>query len=139
MTGDKVISALIGLVGAVSNNGRTEQTDEVIREAFLHLREPDRDEDMVRQIHTVKIVIGAECAVCKNPCGNTSDYDMTQFYGADEKVVGAKQKLIETICGVMKESGEMTDSVYRGIAYLGYPVQPEECEELQQEIQEVYK
>lgn len=34
MTGDKVISALIGLVGAVSNNGRTEQTDEVIREAF---------------------------------------------------------------------------------------------------------
>lgn len=139
MTGDKVISALIGLVGAVSNNGRTEQTDEVIREAFLHLREPDRDEDMVRQIHTVKNVIAPDCAVCKNPCGNTSDYDMTQFYGADEKVVGAKQKLIETICGVMKESGEMTDSVYRGIAYLGYSVQPEECEELQQEIQEVYK
>ena len=45
MTGDKVISALIGLVGAVSNNGRTEQTDEVIREAFLHLREPDRECD----------------------------------------------------------------------------------------------
>ena len=139
MTGDKVISALIGLVGAVSNNGRTEQRDEVIREAFLHLREPDRDEVMVRQIHAAKNVIAPDCAVCKNPCGNTSDYDMTQFYGADEKVVGAKQKLIETICGVMKESGEMTDSVYRGIAYLGYPVQPEECEELQQEIQEVYK
>ena len=122
MTGDKVISALIGLVGAVSNNGRTEQTDEVIREAFLHLREPDREEDMVRQIHAA-----------------TSDYDMTQFYDADEKVVAAKQELIVTICSVMEESGEITDSVYRGIAYLGYPVQPEECEELQQEIQEVYK
>ena len=48
MTGDKVISALIGLVGAVSNNGRTEQTDEVIREAFLHLREPDRDRKSTR-------------------------------------------------------------------------------------------
>ena len=105
----------------------------------MHLREPDREEDMVRQIHAAKNVIAPDCAVCKNPCGNTSDYDMTQFYGADEKVVGAKQKLVETICGVMKESGEMTDSVYRGIAYLGYPVQPEECEELQQEIQEVYK
>ena len=69
MTGDKVISALIGLVGAVSNNGRTEQTDEVIREAFLHLREPDRDEDMVRQIHAAKNVIAPDCAVCKNPCG----------------------------------------------------------------------
>ena len=139
MTGDKVISALIGLVGAVSNNGRTEQTDEVIGEAFLHLREPDREEDMVRQIHAAKNVIAPDCAVCKNPCGNTSDYDMTQFYDADEKVVAAKQELIVTICSVMEESGEITDSVYRGIAYLGYPVRPEECEELQQEIQEVYK
>lgn len=134
MTGDKVISALIGLVGAVSNNGRTKQTDEVIREAFLHLRETDREEEMVKQIHEVKNVIAPDCAVCKNPCGNTSDYDMTQFYAADEKVIAAKQELIETICGVMEESGEITDSVYRGIAYLGYPVQPEECEELQQDI-----
>ncbi len=35
MTGDKVISALVGLVGAVADNGRTKQTDEVIREAFF--------------------------------------------------------------------------------------------------------
>lgn len=134
MIGDKIISALIGLAGAVSNNGRTEQTDEVIREAFLHLREPDREEEMVQRIHGAKNVIAPDCAVCKNPCGNTSDYDMTQFYAADEKVIAAKQELIEAICGVMKESGEITDSVYRGIAYLGYPVQPEECEELQQDI-----
>ena len=37
MQGDSIISALIGLVGAVSNNGKTEQTDSVIREAFLCL------------------------------------------------------------------------------------------------------
>ena len=35
MQGDSIISALIGLVGAVSNNEKTEQTDSVIREAFL--------------------------------------------------------------------------------------------------------
>ncbi len=34
MQGDSIISALIGLVGAVSNNGKTEQTDSVIREAL---------------------------------------------------------------------------------------------------------
>lgn len=34
MTGDRIISALIGLVGAVSNNGKTEQTDVVVREAL---------------------------------------------------------------------------------------------------------
>ena len=27
MQGDRIISALIGLVGAVSNNGKTERTD----------------------------------------------------------------------------------------------------------------
>lgn len=37
MQGDRIISALIGLVGAVSNNGKTKQTDSVIREAFLRL------------------------------------------------------------------------------------------------------
>ena len=40
MQGDSIISALIGLVGAVSNNGKTEQTDRVIREAFLCLTLP---------------------------------------------------------------------------------------------------
>lgn len=105
----------------------------------MHLREPDREEEMVQQIHTVKNMITPDCAVCKNPCGNTSDYDMTQFYAADEKVIAAKQELIETICSVMEEAGEITDSVYRGIAYLGYPVQPEECEELQQDIRKDYK
>ena len=35
MQGDRIISALIGLVGAMSNNGKTERTDSVVREAFL--------------------------------------------------------------------------------------------------------
>ena len=38
MQGEQMISALIGLVGAVSNNGRTEHTDGVIRRAFLQIR-----------------------------------------------------------------------------------------------------
>ena len=37
MQGEQMISALIGLVGAVSNNGRTEHTDGVIRRAFLQI------------------------------------------------------------------------------------------------------
>ena len=35
MQGDRIISALIDLVGAMSNNGITERTDSVVREAFL--------------------------------------------------------------------------------------------------------
>ena len=50
MQGDSIISALIGLVGAVSNNGKTEQTDSVIREAFLRLKDADSEEEMVQKI-----------------------------------------------------------------------------------------
>lgn len=83
MQGDSIISALIGLVGAVSNNGKTEQTDRVIREAFLCLTDAGSEEEMVQKIHAEKFIIAPDCATCLNPCGNTSDYDMAQFYAAD--------------------------------------------------------
>lgn len=98
MQGDSIISALIGLVGAVSNNGKTEQTDSVIREAFLCLTDAGSEEEMVQKIHAEKFIIAPDCATCLNPCGNTSDYDMAQFYAADVKVISAKRDLIETVC-----------------------------------------
>ena len=57
MQGDSIISALIGLVGAVSNNGKTEQTDSVIREAFLCLKDADSEEEMVQKIHAEKFIM----------------------------------------------------------------------------------
>ena len=36
----KILSALIGLCGAVSNNGKTENTDRVVLEAILS-KEPE--------------------------------------------------------------------------------------------------
>ena len=38
MKGEQIISALIGLAGAVSNNGKSENTDEVVRNAILSIR-----------------------------------------------------------------------------------------------------
>ena len=46
----KILSALIGLCGAVSNNGKTENTDRLVLEAILS-KEP---EDAVRRIHEEK-------------------------------------------------------------------------------------
>ena len=50
MQGDRIISALIGLVGAMSNNGKTERTDSVVREAFLRLTDGDSEEDSCGEI-----------------------------------------------------------------------------------------
>ena len=134
MQGDSIISALIGLVGAVSNNGKTEQTDSVIREAFLRLKDTDSEEEMVQKIHAEKFSIAPDCATCLNPCGNTSDYDMAQFYAADAKVISAKRDLVETVCKKLGSSENVPEDVYQGIAYLGYDLEPEAYAQIQQKI-----
>lgn len=134
MQGDSIISALIGLVGAVSNNGKTEQTDRVIREAFLCLKDAGSEEEIVQKIHAEKFIIAPDCATCLNPCGNTSDYDMTQFYAADAKIIAAKRDMIETICKKMGLLQDIPEDVYQGIAYLGYDLEPEAYVQIQQKI-----
>lgn len=134
MQGDRIISALIGLVGAVSNNGKTKQTDSVIREAFLRLTDAGSEEETVEKIHTEKFIIAPDCATCMNPCGNTSDYDMTQFYGANAKVIAAKRGLIEAIRQKLSSSETVPEAVYQGIAYLGYDLEPEAYAQIQSEI-----
>ena len=134
MQGDSIISALIGLVGAVSNNGRTEQTDSVIREAFLRLKDADSEEEMVQKIHAEKFIVAPHCATCLNPCGNTSDYDMAQFYAADAKVISAKRDLVETVCKKLGSSENVPEDVYQGIAYLGYDLESEAYAQIQQKI-----
>lgn len=134
MQGDRIISALIGLVGAVSNNGKTERTDSVVREAFLRLTDGDNEEETVQKIHVEKFAIAPDCANCLNPCGNTSDYDMAQFYAADVKVISAKRDLIETVCKKLGSSENVPEDVYQGIAYLGYDLEPEAYTQIQQKI-----
>lgn len=125
MQGDNIISALIGLVGAVSNNGKTEQTDQ------------DSEKVMVQKIHEEKFHIAPDCATCLNPCGNTSDYDMTQYYAADVEIIEAKQHLIQAIRNRLMSStpeSDIPETVYRGIAYLGYALEPEAYEKIVQEL-----
>ena len=134
MRGDSIISALIGLVGAVSNNGKTEQTDSVIREAFLRLTDGDSEEETVQKIHAEKFTIAPDCTTCLNPCGNTSDYDMAQFYAADAKIITAKKNLIEAIREKLSASETVPEAVYQGIAYLGYDLELEAYAQLQEKI-----
>lgn len=134
MQGDRIISALIGLVGAVSNNGKTEQTDKVIREALLRLTDADSEEVTVEKIHREKFTIAPDCATCQNPCGNTSDYDMMQFYGPDAKNIAAKRELIEALRRKLSASEIVPETVYQGIAYLGYDLEPEAYTQIQKRI-----
>lgn len=125
MQGEQMISALIGLVGAVSNNGRTEQTDRVIHRAFLQMRKGGSEQEMVEEIHREKYAISPDCAVCRNPCGNTSDYDMARFHEASESIQNRKLELIKSIGDYLESVQEekLPDLIYQGIAYLGYDLE----------------
>ena len=94
MQGDRVIGALIGLAGAVSNSGKTERTDEIVREAFLQRKCAEKEDELIAEIRREKYTISPNCETCPNPCGNTSEYDMVKFYEADADVVEAKEQLI---------------------------------------------
>lgn len=142
MKGEQIISALIGLAGAVSNNGKSENTDEVVRTALLSIRlevaEPEThtsnmvksesdaskiiksEYEIVDLIHKEKFKISPNCATCQFPCGNTSDYDMARFNESEDNIKVWKMKLIAAMQGYLTEGNEVTEMIYRGISFLGY-------------------
>ena len=125
----KVLSALIGLCGAVSNNGKTENTDRVVLEAILS-QEPEK---AVQRIHEEKYRISPDCASCPTPCGNTSDGDLSRWNEAPEHIRRLKEEVMaglermaearaksmtENLCRTQEP--EVPEVVYRAISWLGY-------------------
>ena len=148
----KILSVLIGLCGAVSNNGKTENTDRLGLDAILS-KEP---EDAVRRIHEEKYRISPDCASCPAPCGNTSDGDLSRWDEAPESVRKQKEEVmaalermafamaeskakatVENLCGTQELT--VPDVVYRAISWLGYASlsdEPFDLEPLKIELEE---
>ncbi|MCQ2088572.1 MAG: hypothetical protein MJZ37_11015 [Bacilli bacterium] len=127
----KTLSALIGLVGAESNNGKTEDTDAIVRQALLRMHE----EDWSQRIREEKFRIAPNCATCSAPCGNTSDYPMEKFesWSADqrairEQVIGELQRIAAA------ESDSLPEIVYRAIAYIGYDLEEDAYQRLLEDM-----
>ena len=102
MKEDKIISALIGLVGACNNNPKTTDTDNlIIRALAFPLVCADYDntklQKIVNDISSEKNSIAPGCAICTAPCGNTSDYDMHRIYEADNGIRKAKLQILEQL------------------------------------------
>ena len=102
MREDRIISALIGLVGACNNNPKTAGTDRLVIKALAFpLLCPEYDEKALRQmideIYAEKNAVAPGCATCASPCGNTSDYDMRRIYEADDAICKVKLQILEKI------------------------------------------
>lgn len=102
MREDRIISALIGLAGACSNNPKTADTDSLVIKALAFpLLCPEYDDkalqEIVNDIYSEKYSIAPGCAACAAPCGNTSDYDMRRIYEADDAIRKVKLQILEKL------------------------------------------
>ncbi|MCH5159927.1 MAG: hypothetical protein J1F66_03655 [Clostridiales bacterium] len=147
MQNDKIISVLIGLVGACSNNPKTDNTDSLVIEALAFPASGLSQEEITEKLRLEKNVISPGCATCTMPCGNTSDYDISRFYNAEKRVCCAKQQVITTICDtathVYINKTLLTDSeifmFYKALAYVSYDLTAEILDEFLQELQQITK
>jgi hydroxylamine reductase len=131
MTEEKIFGALIGLAGAATQNGKTEDTDEIIRQGLTSAP----SEEVLNLIHQEKFRIAPNCATCAYPCGNTSDYDMSQNLANSADVQELKQAVMaELKTMAARTTGELPDSAYQALSYLSYDLSADSYEELLQEM-----
>ena len=133
MNNKKILCGLIGLVGAVSNNGKTADTDNIIITALLS----EDSEEIIAKIHREKYQISPNCETCQTPCGNTTDYDINALDKWTGEVKLIKQKIIESLVEVAKackSSGQLPEIAYKAIAYLGYQLDMESYKKILEEL-----
>lgn len=138
MQENKIISALIGLVGACNNNPKTENTDRVVIKALaFSLTHPEADVEtlqaLIEEIHTEKYTIAPNCAVCQTPCGNTSDYDMNRIHSAETDVRDLKLKMLSALRELAADlyscqkadvlSAEDMEIFYQVLAYVSFDME----------------
>ena len=131
---DRIISALIGLVGACGSNPKTENTDRVVIKALA--AEPG-DEAALAEIYAEKNAVSPGCATCAMPCGNTSDYDMGRIYAAPAEIRDLKRRIIDRLRQAARSAsvGMDCELIYKALAYVSYDLPESELNRLLEEIE----
>lgn len=152
MKEDKIISVLIGLVGACSNNPKTEKTDGVvIKSLAFPLLFPNFGDDelleMINEIRSEKNAIAPGCAACTSSCGNTSDYDMNRIYHAEDDIRETKLQILSMLQKLAtreylrrrsQEKSEMDIEIfYKAISFVGYDLDKDTLLELLEELESI--
>lgn len=138
MKEDKIISALIGLVGACNNNPKTQNTDPLVIKALAFpLVRPEADDEvlqaLIEEIYAEKYIIAPGCATCQTPCGNTSDYDMNRIYGAEADIRELKLGILSALKDLAADlysrqkmdalSAECIEFFYKALVYISFDME----------------
>ena len=146
MQKDRIISALIGLVGACNNNPKTENTDHIVLKALAFPAEnlessEDAFQNMMEEIYKEKNAVAPGCATCAMPCGNTSDYDMSRIYNAKEEIRKTKLKILAELQELAVSENPVSDTeiFYKALSYVSYDMEKEALLILLEELVEMKK
>lgn len=149
MENDRIISALIGLIGACNNNQKTENTDHVVIKSLAFSCQNNDDaslQEIIDEIYAEKYAVSPGCAMCAMPCGNTSDYDMNRIYDAEEEIRQAKLNILEHLqelaAYIIHQTNRITLSesdknmFYKALSYVSYDTGKDDLSTL---LNEIYK
>ena len=131
---DRIISALVGLVGACGSNPKTENTDSVLMSA---LSAQPGDAAALAAIYAEKNAVSPGCATCAMPCGNTSDYDMGRIYAAPAEIRDLKLRIIARLRQTARNIGSGADCgiFYKALTYISLDLPESELQRLLEEIE----
>ena len=151
MENNKIISALIGLVGACNNNPKTQKTDYILIKALAFpLTQPEADEEtlqaLIEEIYAEKYTVSPGCAACQTPCGNTSDYDMNRIYRAEADIRELKLKMISALEELAADiysrqkldlpDAESMEIFYKVLAYISFDMERDSLLTFWNDVQE---
>lgn len=137
---DELTGALIGLAKSCGNNPKTENTDRIIIEGLFTTvtNVSFNDEtlrDMIEKVKAEKEKIVPDCSVCKNPCGNTDDYDLKNLWTDNEDIRSLKSLILFGIRGMAAYayhamvlgyvSEEVNAFFYKALSVIGYDMDME--------------
>ncbi len=128
------LSALVGLAGAIGNNGKLDTTDKLVLEAILS----QDSEEITEKIHNERNSISPSCQFCESPCGNTSDYNLAKLDNAPENIHALKEEVWEALRGWIAKvpaDQELPEIVYRVISSMAYDLVEDSYKALLQELQ----
>jgi hydroxylamine reductase len=133
---EKLIGALIGLAKACENNPKTEHTDRILIKGLYATNANTSEEvvkDMIALVQEEKNKIVPNCSCCGSPCGNTSDYDVTQIWDAKEEIRSLKSLILFSIRNMAAyvyqalEAGYQEEDVnaffYKALAIISYDLE----------------
>ena len=152
----KIIGALVGLAGACNNNPKTKNTDAVVIKALAFpLLNPHADtdtlQDMTKEIYAEKYTVSPGCATCQSSCGNTSDYDMSRIYNAEDSIRNIKLQILSELQNLASDlyryektnllPQESMELFYKVLIYISFDMEKEGLlaflEETQESIQKI--